>query len=65
MHERDIYDSSAMQTSAGIQPITPMTINGRGGNTAANSQQVGGEGDYAPEKKQGGFMRFLSCGCCR
>ncbi|EIW68878.1 hypothetical protein TREMEDRAFT_71721 [Tremella mesenterica DSM 1558] len=59
------YESSnvPIESQAGLQPIAPMNVNGRSGNTAAGSQQMG-EGDYAP-KKQGGFMRLLTCGCCR
>lgn len=66
--DREAYDESnaAIPSQAGMPPIAPMTVNGRGGNTAANSQQPerGGEGDYAPQKK-GGFLSMLMCGCCR
>ncbi|CAD6575988.1 MAG: casein kinase I [Tremellales sp. Tagirdzhanova-0007] len=61
------YDPSsiAVPSQAGIQPIAPMTVNGRPGNTAANSQQAG-EADFQQESKSGGgIMRLLSCGCCR
>lgn len=66
--ERDGYDASnvAVPSQAGMQPIAPMTVNGRGGNTAANSQQLG-EGDYGANGKKGGngFLRAISCGMCR
>ena len=62
------YDPSnmAIPSQAGMQPIAPMTVNGRAGNTAANSQQVG-EADFQTDegKGSGGLMRLLSCGCCR
>ena len=61
------YDPSTapIPSQAGMQPITPMTINGRPGNTAANSQQLG-EGDFQQEpKRSNGFLRILTCGCCR
>jgi casein kinase 1 len=48
-----------------MQPIAPMTVNGRPGNTAANSQQMG-EADYGNEAKGGnGFLKLISCGMCR
>lgn len=68
--ERDgTYDASnvAVPSQAGMQPIAPMTVNGRGGNTAANSQQLG-EGDYGVNgngKGGNGFLRLISCGMCR
>ncbi|WVQ78749.1 hypothetical protein IAT38_000836 [Cryptococcus sp. DSM 104549] len=64
--DRNEYDPSnvAVQSQAGLQPISPMNVNGRAGNTAANSQQVG-EGDYRQENKGNGFVRFLTCGCFR
>ncbi|ORY23434.1 kinase-like domain-containing protein [Naematelia encephala] len=61
----DSYDPSnvAVQSQAGMQPIAPMTVNGRPGNTAANSQQLG-EGDYHQDrKKSGGFLSLITCGC--
>jgi casein kinase 1 len=67
MHDRDAYDESnaAIPSQAGLQPIAPMNVNGRPGNTAANSQQLG-EGDYHGDHKGGNaFLRFISCGCCR
>ncbi|OCF34667.1 CK1/CK1/CK1-G protein kinase [Kwoniella heveanensis CBS 569] len=63
----DSYDASnvAVPSQAGLQAISPMNVNGRPGNTAANSQQVG-EGDYRQENKGGnGFIKFLTCGCFR
>lgn len=65
--DRETYDASniAVPSQAGMQPIAPMTVNGRPGNTAANSQQMG-EGDYAAEGKGGnGFLKMISCGMCR
>lgn len=67
------YDASnvAVPSQAGLTPIAPMNINGRsggGGGTTANSQnqQVQqGEADFGERKKQGGFMRFITCGCFR
>lgn len=62
----ETYDASniAVQSQAGLQPISPMNVNSRGGNTAANSQQLG-EGDYHQENKGNGFIRFITCGCFR
>lgn len=63
--DRGVYDPSnvAVPSQAGLQPISPMNVNGRAGNTAANSHQLG-EGDYHDERKGGnGFLRFLTCGC--
>ena len=59
------YDSSnmAVPSQAGLQPITPMTVNGRPGNTRDNSQRMG-EADY-DQKGGNGFLRLVSCGCCR
>ncbi len=62
------YDPSnmAIQSQAGMAPISPMNVNSRGGNTAGNSQQVLGEGDY-PEERKGGnaFINFITCRVCR
>jgi len=60
----DASNSAHVQSQSGIQPITPMTVNGRAGNTAANSQQVG-EADYGQQKGGNGFLRFITCGCAR
>ncbi|KAK8861465.1 hypothetical protein IAR55_002285 [Kwoniella newhampshirensis] len=67
LHTNNSYDQSnvAVPSQAGLQPITPMNVNGRPGNTAANSQQVG-ETDYRQETKGGnGLVKFLTCGCFR
>ncbi|ORX36290.1 casein kinase I [Kockovaella imperatae] len=63
---REPYDPSnmAIPSQAGLQPIAPMTVNGQGGNTANSSQRMG-EGDYQQQKGGNGFMRLISCGCCR
>lgn len=53
-----------IQSQSGLQPISPMNVNSRPGNTAANSQQVG-EGDYGHKQGGGGFLRFITCGCAR
>ncbi|OCF58078.1 CK1/CK1/CK1-G protein kinase [Kwoniella mangroviensis CBS 10435] len=64
------YDPSnvAIPSQAGLQAISPMHVNSRPGNTAANSQQVGGEGDYGngrADKGGNGFIKLLTCGCFR
>jgi casein kinase 1 len=64
------YDPSTAPVISqnGLQPISPMNVNSRGGGTAANSQQNqggAGEGDYADQRKGGNkFVNFLLCRGC-
>ncbi|RSH84416.1 casein kinase I [Apiotrichum porosum] len=59
----DNYDANH-GPNKGAQAISPMNVNSRPGGTAGNSQQIGGEGDYMPEHRNG-FLAFLTCRSCR
>ena len=56
------YDPSTVpiQSQAGLQPISPMNVNNS--RTGASAQAAD---EYAHNKSSGGFMRFITCGCCR
>lgn len=56
----DGYDANN-SGGKGAQPISPMNVNSRPGNTAGNSQQMQGEADY--NNRSGGCLGFLRC--CR
>jgi casein kinase 1 len=62
----DSYDPSTapIPSQNGLQPITPMTVNSRPGNTANNSQQQV-DGEYGHKKGGNGFLKFITCGCAR
>lgn len=58
------YDSTNSGANKGAQPIAPMNVNSRPGNTTGNSQQMAGEADYNGNRS-GGCLGFLTCRSCR